>query len=186
MMRNKRSNQWIEIKSDWFNQVSSSGACFSITKGNGIWSFSVDVNKKPIQHPEASEGYCEGLWEYDVAEWFIVNPQTGIYLECNLAPTGAWWMMSFDAPRQRINQQQFCREGVTAQGNASDNSWSATLHIPISLVETVLGNVLGKEELKHNVCFILGQKPREYLSWTRLSSDQPDFHRPCDFLNILE
>ena len=186
-MENKLDHTWVTIKSDWFNQPSLNEAYFCIEETVDTWFFSVEVHSKPFVHPEVSEGYHEGLWEYDVAEWFIVNLQTGRYLEFNLSPTGAWWMMGFDAPRRRIDQQRLSVDSlkdITAQGEVSEKSWSARLNIPVILLETILG----KGSLKHNVCFILGQDPelREYLSWTRLSSKEPDFHRPCDFLNTLK
>jgi hypothetical protein len=40
--------------------------------------------------------------------------------------------------------------------------------------------------LKYNVCFILGDNPREYLSQTKLNAVQPDFHRSDDFVLFLE
>ncbi|MEN9844976.1 MAG: hypothetical protein RIS36_123 [Pseudomonadota bacterium] len=49
----------------------------------------------------ASHGeFFEGLWEGDVAELFIKSP-SGEYQELNVAPSGAWWSVTFDAYRVR-------------------------------------------------------------------------------------
>jgi hypothetical protein len=179
--------KWIEISTDWFYHPSQSKAKFCIEKHDleheASWVFRVRVDKKPLLHPMKilPNTYYEGLWEYDVAEWFIADLATGKYIEFNLSPTGAWWMMVFNALRQRSEQHMpdisLIRTGAEMKGS----SWSAYLKIPVSLIKMVLGGVA----LKHNVCFILGKKPREYLSWTRLSTKQPDFHQPADFLFAL-
>ncbi len=180
--------QWIEIKTDWFYNKSQSGAQFCIEKQNSAhdssWIFRVQVDKKALLHPISMlpNTYHEGLWEYDVAEWFIVDPATGRYIELNLAPTGAWWMMVFNALRQRTEQSMPDLKRISAGSVLEDDSWSAFLEIPVAVLQEVLGSVA----LKHNVCFILGHNPREYLSWTRLDSKHPDFHRPVDFLFMLQ
>lgn len=179
--------KWIDIRTDWFYRISQSKARFCIEKQNSenepLWVFRVKVDKKPSLHPLKilPNTYHEGLWEYDVAEWFIADLETGRYIELNLSPTGAWWMMVFNALRQRAEQHMPDISLITTGAKVEDASWSAYLKIPVSLIKAVLGSVA----LKHNVCFILGKKPREYLSWTRLSAKQPDFHRPADFLFTL-
>ena len=181
------NKQWIEIKTDWFYHKSESRAQFCIEKQNSehglSWVFRVRVNKKALLHPTtmSSNTYYEGLWEYDVAEWFIADPATGKYIELNLAPTGAWWMMVFNSLRQRAEQFMPDLKRISAGSILEDDSWSAFLEIPVAVLQEVLGSVA----LKHNVCFILGHNPREYLSWTRLDSKHPDFHRPADFLFTL-
>ena len=183
--------KWKVISTDWFQQTSQSNARFCIEKKEQkqegkqylSWLFHVYVDKKPALHPLKipSQTYYEGLWEYDVAEWFIVNPITGKYIELNLAPTGAWWMMVFDAPRQRAAQDMPDLSGIRTGSTLAAESWHASLELPTLVVE----KALGRDALKHNVCFILGQNPREYLSWTRLAAKQPDFHRPGDFSMLL-
>ena len=177
------TTRWIEITTDWFQQTSQSKACFYIEKQETLWLFHVRVDQKPVLHPMkmSPQTYHEGLWEYDVAEWFIANPTTGKYIELNLAPTGAWWMMIFDAPRQRGKEDMPDLSGIKTSNMFTALTWKASLAIPILVVE----KALGRDTLKHNVCFILGKNPREYLSWTRLAAKQPDFHRPDDFSMIL-
>ncbi len=180
--------QWIEIKTDWFYQRSQNKAQFCIEKQNSkhksSWIFRVHVDKEPFLHPTKMQPntYHEGLWEYDVAEWFIADPATGKYIELNLAPTGAWWMMVFNALRQRAERLMPDINEITTEAVLENNAWSASLEIPVTVIEQVLGSVA----MKHNVCFILGQNPRQYLSWTRLDSKHPDFHRPANFLFTLQ
>ncbi len=183
--------QWHVINTDWFQQKSQSNARFCIEKKEqkqgskqySAWMFHVCVDKKAVLHPlkMPPQTYYEGLWEYDVAEWFIVNPVTGKYIELNLAPTGAWWMMVFDAPRQRAVDDAPDLRGIRTGSMLANESWEAYLELPTLVVE----KALGRGALKHNVCFILGRNPREYLSWTRLAAKQPDFHRPDDFSMLL-
>jgi len=174
---------WMEITTDWFQQRSQSRARFCIEKRRESWVFHVRVDQKPVLHPMKMlpQTYHEGLWEYDVAEWFIANPTTGKYLELNLAPTGAWWMMVFDAPRQRAAENMSDLRGIKTSSMRADESWSATLEVPTLVME----KSLGRGAVKYNVCFILGQKPREYLSQAKLNAVQPDFHRPDDFVLFL-
>lgn len=183
--------KWNIISTDWFQQTSQSNARFCIEKKEqkrgsrhySSWVFHVCVDKKPVLHPlkMSPQTYYEGLWEYDVAEWFIVNPITGKYIELNLAPTGAWWMMVFDAPRQRAADDMSDLRGIKIENECATKSWSASLEIPVLMIE----NILGRDVLKYNVCFILGDSPREYLSQTVLNAVQPDFHRPDDFVSLL-
>jgi hypothetical protein len=179
--------KWINIEKDWFQQASQSNACFCINKQQtsvGLsWAFCVRVDKKPIVHPlkMLPQDYYEGLWEYDVAEWFIANPITGKYIEFNLAPTGAWWMMVFDASRQRGKYDVSDLNRVETVSQIDAKSWQASLQIPVAVVE----KILGRDALKQNICFILGQNPREYLSWTRFVAKQPDFHCPDEFTYFL-
>ncbi len=52
-----------------------------------------------------AEGFVEGLWEHDVAEFFLLDRRRGTYQEYNLSPGGAWWAAAFSAPRVRLDPQ---------------------------------------------------------------------------------
>ncbi len=150
------------------------------------WVFRVYVEHPPEQSFLAAPGdYAEGLWEQNVAEWFIVNPLSGRYVECNLAANGAWWMMVFSAPRVRDERRWLCMQAdkktVSTQCVTSSKDWQAELIIPASF----LLKLLGGSDWAHNVCFILGQQPRQYISLNTLHAADPDFHRPQDFITRL-
>ncbi len=140
-----------------------------------FFRFKVDVPLPPEKDLLAQPyEYKEGLWEQNVAEWFIVNTRTKRYLECNLSANGAWWMMAFSGVRQRNIDLLPDLSEVITQSSRQQDSWQAELEIP----ETLLVDILGDDEWVHNVCFILGKQPRQYISFNKLISNKPDFHRP--------
>ncbi len=167
------------IKQDWHGKPCPS-ASFRIWQENQFWIFSVQVNvPADITLPAQPGEYFEGLWEQDVAEWFIANPQTGHYIELNLAANGAWWLMAFSQPRVRNETllQTTSLAGVNTQHQMTATAWQAELRLP----QNCLQNLLGEGQWTHNVCFILGQQPRQYLSMNQLASLKPDFHLPDEF-----
>jgi len=102
--------------------------------------------------------YVEGLWEADVAEFFLAKANTAgsfNYLEINVSPEGAWWSMEHHGIRQR-----------------SLPSW-ANPALPNSSFP-----------LLANATFILkgADGNNNYLSWCDLPGDQPDFHQPQSFI----
>lgn len=74
------------------------------------WSVAMDprtlwfVCSLPGGHVYSREEYqgefVEGLWNRDVAELFIKNPE-GRCQEFNVAPSGAWWSMTLSEYRKR-------------------------------------------------------------------------------------
>jgi len=135
-------------------------------------------------HPRARPGdFVAGLWEYDVAELFLVHPPSGRYLEFNLAPNGAWWSAEFRAPRQRDREDEFPFPEVETHADlAPDGSWLATISMPLDLLRARIG--FG-EGTRGNVCFIVDQPPR-YLSLANLPGAEPDFHQPAAFRELEE
>ncbi len=163
------------LDKDWYKKPCPK-AGFEIVKLTN-WTFKVSVPTIPSIKPIAKPNqYYEGLWVQDVAEWFIVNPVTGRYVEVNLAANGAWWMMLFSEPRKRIVIPSLT--GVRSQYSQVENNWEAALCIPQSLLLACLG----EGNWTHNVCFILGDNPKQYVSFNKLSSKTPDFHRPDEIV----
>ncbi len=157
------------------------------------WVFSVNVqaakSKQSIAQPNE---YKEGLWEQDVAEWFIANPANGRYVEFNLAANGAWWLMAFSKPRQRIENfsANFLtniaeKEKIKTSSSQQEQSWSAELCIPKKL----LVEILDEGDWTYNVCFIVSdvsnKSQKRYMSLNSLSSLDPDFHLPGEFTTQL-
>lgn len=168
------------INTDWFGE-SCPEVTFSLDQDIDI-HFSANIPKSNCDQSNAIVGqYTEGLWEYDVAELFIYNPQTEHYVEINIAPNGAWWLMSFDSPRQRSLTACIDESALSPEINNSELSWYCYVVIPSQLIHSLIG----KGDYRYNICFILGDKPRYYLSSNKLNSIQPDFHRPQDFMTTL-
>lgn len=169
------------IKEDWHGQDCPKTG-FEILKKEG-WLFRVAVTRPPEKSPLGKANqYQEGLWEQDVAEWFVANPASGHYLEFNLASNGAWWLMAFSSERQRAEKLLDGLDGIETHAYSQVDSWSAELKVP----ERVLISALGDHVWTYNVCFILGNAPRQFLSLNKLGSQEPDFHRPSEITEILK
>lgn len=167
------------ITKDWYGNDCPK-VTFEVIKSSH-WRFKVDVPLAPQRKLLADTGeFYEGLWEQDVAEWFIVNSKTGQYLECNLAANGAWWMMLFSSCRERCLKQPDLQKVRTIY-LSNKNSWQAELIIP----DLLLTSILGQSDWNYNVCFILGKQPKQYLSLNQLSPKLPDFHRPSEIMTPL-
>jgi hypothetical protein len=139
------------------------------------WTFKVDVHVPPEKSSIAEPfEYKEGLWEQDVAEWFLVNTTTKQYIEWNLSANGAWWLMPFSGARQRAETLLPSLEAITTRSSQQEGSCQAEIEVP----EKLLINLLGDDKWTHNVCFIIGKQPRQYISLNELGSAAPDFHRP--------
>lgn len=118
----------------------------------------------------AAEGqFFEGLWEGDVVEFFIAGGEGKSYLEFNLAPNGSWWACGFSDVRER--EVDFQIPPVSAHGGETVELWIDTRGLPFELAGA-----------RGNVTSIVGG---EFFSVARLGGEQPDFHRPEDFVDLL-
>jgi len=177
------------LQKDWYGNACANVG-FKIVPSTQ-WIFKVAVHTAAEKRPlAAANEYKEGLWQQDVAEWFIANPATGRYVECNLSANGAWWLMVFSAPRQRIKLPLPDLKGIMTTSSQQPISWQAELIIPKKLM---LG-LLGDGAWTYNVCFIVGQEAssklqrgqtQQYISLNTLTSPEPDFHRPDEFITTL-
>lgn len=141
-------------------------------------------HRAPAQiHPEARPGgFQADLWRWDVAEWFVAHPDSGRYLEFNLAPNGAWWSCEFTAPRVRADETDIAfPEVATFADLAPDGTWVAAMAIPIDLLEARIGFGTGSTA---NVTMILGSPAQRFLSAAPLGGGPPDFHRPERFTEL--
>ena len=168
------------INTDWFG-ASCPKVSFDLTSQNKHIIFTATLPPTLTQPIGIAGQYTEGLWEHDVAELFINNPNTGKYIEINIAPNGAWWLMLFTAPRQRDPHFVTDTFTLTPKVQQSKQGGQISLTIPHKLLHSLLGST----NYHYNVCFILGESPRQYMSLNQLNSKQPDFHRPDEFATIV-
>lgn len=135
-------------------------------------------------HPDARPGgFLAGLWQHDVAELFLADPESGRYLEINLAPNGAWWTCEFTAPRVRAEEVDIAMpEVATFSEMAADGSWVAAMAIPLDLLKARLD--FG-EHTRMNVTMILGSPAQRFVSAVDLGAGEPDFHQPAKFPKIV-
>lgn len=122
------------------------------------------------------QGFVEGLWEQDVAEFFIVDRRTGHYQEFNLSPGGAWWSACFRAPRVRIDPQPgWTAFGVRTEVVWTNDEWMGRMSWPLPDLATASVNFNA---------IVAGTAGRRFYSLAALSGFTPDFHRPEDWLTI--
>lgn len=134
-------------------------------------------------HPDARPGgFLAGLWQHDVAELFLADPESGRYLEINLAPNGAWWTCEFTAPRVRADEVDIAMPDVaTFSELAADGTWVAAMSLPLDLLRARIrfgGTTLA------NVTMILGTPAQRFLSASDMGPGEPDFHQPGRFQQV--
>jgi hypothetical protein len=141
-------------------------------------------HRQPAQiHPQARPGiFKTELWQYDVAELFLADPESGRYFEFNLAPNGAWWSCEFTAPRVRAEALEVPMPDVaTFSEMAGDGAWLAGMALPLDLLCARLD--FGPKT-RGNVAMILESPAQKFLSASDLSGGDPDFHQPKQFEEI--
>jgi hypothetical protein len=162
------------IKLDWYGKLSTLAPQFLCSLDATHFHFLAGDRNRPTIHPEARPGkFQPELWKYDVAEFFLASSDGSSYLEFNLAPNGAWWSAFFEEPRLPLDRPPLA--GVETYGEQTDDGWQVRASIPLSEIGFTPESLL-------NVTFILGTPEQRFFSTAPLSSAEPDFHRPTEFL----
>jgi hypothetical protein len=170
------------LNTDWHEAVLQPAPRWGLGIKDGVLFFRGGVCSPPNCIAQDRQGaFVEGLWEADVAELFLANPQTGFYIEFNLGPKGAWWCCAFEAPRVRTNAGPVPLSGVEARSSISETGWDSTLTIPIKSLPAALAFDLGAT--RGNVTFCLGA-PQQYVTLADLGGGEPDFHRPGKWIEL--
>ncbi len=170
-----------ELSADWFGARVDHPPSYAIIRDpSHLWLLA--TREAPaVAKPGAHLGdFVEGLWEYDVAECFIAEPDGSRYLELNLSPHGAWWCCAFEGPRNRKSPALAPPDSVrTYAESTKSGGWSSAIAMPLNYLEKHFNFA---DAARLNVTMIL-QKPKEqYLTATDIGSGQPDYHRPDQFL----
>ena len=171
------------LANDWYGKVIEQPLAFSLAVDHDYLWFTACHQKSASIHPGARPGEFQAeLWKYDVAEFFILNPATGRYLEFNLAPNGAWWSAYFSAPRVRESEQDIELKGVATYADlAPDGSWMAAAALPLHLLKKELD--FGDSSMM-NATFIINSPNQQFFSAAKLSGTEPNFHQPADFKKV--
>ena len=122
--------------------------------------------------------FAQGLWKMDVAELFIVEPETHRYQEFNLSPGGAWWSAVFSEYRKLESEVQVLE--VQTLSRIEEARWFAAIEIPLSALKILFSPLRSRA----NVAAIIFGESRRHLSWSRLGGQQVDFHRTWDFARL--
>lgn len=168
------------ISTDWFGKKIDPPLAFSLASdGTNLWFVSTRQTANSIL-PDATPGkFTPELWKYDVAELFLANPQSGEYLEFNIAANGAWWAAKFSAPRSPSPRQPDFQSQISSYHEDSDaSSWVTALSIPLNFLEQ---EIAFGDRTTGNVTSIQDSPDQTFLSATALPGDEPDFHQPEKF-----
>ena len=170
---------WIPLRQAWAAGTEELGQMpqvrWWLESGHLVWEM-----KTPLPLAESAafkaEGFVEGLWEQDVAEFFISDRRTGHYQEFNLSPGGAWWSALFVAPRVRKDPQPESQAfGVRTEILWTATEWVGRLSFP-------------QPDLFHTAvnftAITAGREGRRFYSLAALGSATPDFHRPEDWITL--
>jgi hypothetical protein len=130
---------------------------------------------------DASGSYIEGLWQYDVGEFFISNNTNNEYLEFNLSPSGAWWCCYFNSYRERSQKNNPIQGVKTFAQPLTPTGWFAAIEIPINSLKIEFQSL---NDLCANVCMIEGKEQKHYLSAAVIKTKEPDFHQADSFLPL--
>jgi len=142
------------------------------------------VCARPVCIAEDRENcFVEGLWEADVVELFLLNPNSGFYVEFNLGPHGAWWFCPFDSPRKRAASGPMPIPGVKTYSAPSETGWDSTLTVPLSSLPLELALDVGVT--KGNINFCLGT-PQQFITLADLGGGEPDFHKPDKWIALAK
>ena len=173
------------IESDWYGQKLAKPATFGLAVDRDYLWFVAGHQQPASIHPEARPGGFQAeLWKYDVAEFFLLDPATGKYLEFNLAPNGAWWSAMFTAPRVREDEKDIPFPNVATYADlAPDGSWMTAAALPLKHLRPMLN--FG-DSSKMNVTFILGSPEQKFLTAAKLmeGGGEPDYHLPDKFKDV--
>jgi hypothetical protein len=115
--------------------------------------------------PPAPPGRCEGLWEYEVVELFLLG--TGErYLEIEIAPSGHFLVLELHGRRRRVRSDV----PVQVACQRSGPRWSAEL--------CVARSELPPAAHAWNAYALHGVgAQRRYLAFQPVPGERPDFHR---------
>ena len=171
------------IEGDWYGDKFAKPLTFGLAVDQDYLWFVAGHQEPASLHPEAKPGaFLAELWKYDVAEFFLLDPTTGKYLEFNLAPNGAWWSAMFTGPRVRESVEDVALAGVATYADlAPDGGWMAAAAIPLKELWAELNFGDGSEL---NVTFIVSSPEQKFASAVDLGGGVPDFHQPDQFKKV--
>lgn len=118
--------------------------------------------------PIAAPGSCEGLWEFEVAELFLVGPGHR-YLELELGPHGHHLLLHLEGIRRRVAVV----ENVDYRATILGDRWRGSARLPRAILPDPI--------VAYNTFAIHGS-PRVYLAHHPVGGERPDFHRVDAFV----
>lgn len=129
------------------------------------------------------------LWETDVVEVFLKPQSCEDYFELEFSPLGQWLDVHILQPRVDVNFNWNSHVRVRADIQEKEGTWHVIAAIPLA---TIAAQCNIQDSAREGQCWRLnlyrmaGEEPsREFLAWRPTFTQQPDFHVPSSFGNIL-
>ena len=166
-----------QFSRDWYGNEAPFQAQyrFELKKSVLTYSFSAAKESYASSHPRGA--FVEGLWEYDVAEFFVQQRGSESYLEFNISPNGAWWCALFSGYRKREREFRINPEAIEV-----GPGWRIEFSITLGSLAPVISNF--EESLLCATAILFeGGQPTYLCSGPKLDSE-PDFHARENFLPI--
>lgn len=157
---------------DWYGKNSPYEPRMGVELEGDFLIFSFAANKKPLfqEHHESGD-FVEGLWERDVAEFFVGTANGDVYQEINVSPSGAWWSALFSDYRVR---EQEVRMEVEVDAELEAEKWAVRFRVPIG--ELVPWRDVQPGHRTFTPTAVLYDPKPHYFCWAEGQSVEPDFH----------
>ena len=156
---------------DWFGNSSPFGPRAEIRLTERCLVFAFSADKAPQCDRSLSLGeFKEGLWEQDVAEFFVSSGGKS-YQEVNISPTGAYWSALFSDYRVR---EQEIELSPTIEAEVGPDSWSVVFKVEWEKLVPWRDEPRDKWRLTPTA--ILHNPEPAFFCWAEPQSSEPDFH----------
>jgi len=157
-------------------------------QADGVMVFSAAMKPGPNDRFQTGEAeFVTGLWNGNVVELFLLNPDNGRYLEVHLAPTGQWWACVFTAVRVRETEagRPLPLSVVHHERDKTGRHWQASAKVPAAVICKLLA-ARDFMRLRANLTAIAHPLTGRtlYFSHAPLPGAKPDFHQPSAWLAL--
>lgn len=143
----------------------------AVDRARGELVVRVDATRAGDPAPDGPPRACDGLWEHEVVELFVVGApfdRTAAYVELELSPHGHWLGLELAGYRRRVRAD--VPVAFTIDDEAAAGRWRGEARVPLAALPTGPWRVGG---------FALRGPPEAREHWVSQphGGDRPDFHR---------
>ena len=145
-----------------------------------IWLLaSTETPHGPLPTNVPENNYFEGLWNFDVIEFFFALKNL-TYVEYHLAPGGRWWSYTFTAPRARSSGFKIPHIEIHSEVFV-DRGWLSILKISS---QSLMGDLSAETPAYGNITATFRGQANPHSSLALLPGDKPNFHQPENFIQL--